>query len=183
MKFRYVMCGSFKPERYIYRHNGTDHRRLMIDIPMPFARETKEEAEQDSHFACRFMFSAEMREVVFVFYPHEGLEKFEDINGKPTLKVWVEGEPCYYMTYAEFKQLGGILWEMPSRMVCKFIPGSSEAEMLDQLKNFASQVPDDGYNIADTAVDVTFNELFPSLTPEDGPVYIDNESYCIVDVP
>lgn len=183
MGFRYMMGGFFEPERYEYRHNDTDHSGLMIDIPVPFVRETEEEAEKDSHFTCRFMFSDDIGDVVIVFYPNEQFEKVENINGRPALKVWVEGEPCYYMTYAEFKQLGGILWEMPSDMVGNFVPGSSEAEMLEQIKNFASQIPDDGYNIADTAVDVTFTDLFPSLTPEDGLVYIDDESYCIVEVP
>ena len=181
MKYRYMMSGSFTPEKYEYIHDGTDHRLLCIEIPAPYSRDSENEAMADGALTYRFV-SVE-GEVLIAVYPGEGFEAAVDDNGRKCLNVWTKGYPFHFYNYDEFKKLGGMIYEMPCSMISS-IPEPdelSEEEIVAQLEEWRQETEATSWNAGDYEVKVVFTELFTSLTPEDKPVYIDNEAYCIAE--
>lgn len=181
MKYRYIMSGSFIPEKYEHVHDGTDHRLLCIEIPAPYARNNENEAKKDGQLSYRFV-SVE-GEVLIAVYPGEDFELATDDNGRKCLSVWTKGVPFHFYNYDEFKRLGGMIYEMPSVMISDIpeLGELSEEEMIAYLEKRVKETETTPWDAGDYEAKATFTELFPSLTPKSKPVYIDDEAYCIVE--
>lgn len=177
MKYRYMMSGSFSPEKYKYIHEGTDHSLLCIDIPAPYARNSENEAKKDGQLSYRFV-SVE-GEVLIAVYPGEDFEVATDDNGRKCLNTWAKGRPFHFYNYDGFKKLGGMVYEMPESMIYRVPEDLNEDEIIARLEEQINNTKETSWNVGDYESKATFNELFPSLTPEDNPVYIDDEAYCI----
>lgn len=169
MKYRYLMYGTFTPNEYKYKHKNTVHDILSIEIPAPFSHPTEAEAMQDGHLAYRF--ASVNKEVIIAVYTNEDFTVSVDTKGWKHLKTWVEGEMICSYTYDQFKAMGGRIYEIPNSMMCSLPDGLEEIE---SKANSASENP----NYYET--DITFAELFPMLSEESKPIYIDNEAYAIV---
>ncbi len=182
MSYRYIMTRFIVPDIYEYRFDDTDHEGLNIEIPMPYTHDKKEAAQKDGRISCRF--AARNGDVVLAFFPSSHLETVEDTEDSSAFRELVDGDPCYYMTYDEFRKLGGVIWECPSIMCSPYIPGSSQEEIREQLENLAARTQEiDGEKVIRShAVDVTFSDLYPSLTSEGGLEYICGLSEHIAEV-
>lgn len=171
------MNGTFAPEKYKCVYTGTLQGMLSIEIPAPYARESKEEAIKDGQFTYRFV--CVEGEVLIAVYPGEAYQKYRDGNGVECLKVWTKGHPFHFYNYQEFKRLGGIIYEMPENMICQVSEHLSEEDLVAAINDWKSNANCEPAKIEDYEVKATFTELFPSLAPGDNPIYIDNEAYII----
>ncbi len=169
-KYRYMMSGSFVPENKKVFPENCDPALLGIDIPAPYNRDSEKEAMQDSHFSYRF--GVRDGEVVILVYPREEWEPAEDKEGRKYLHTWTVGEPVTYYKYKKFKELGGLIFAYPNGAICKAIT-------LEELNKWHEETKDFSWNAEDYVIEADFNKLFPSLTEEEKPVYIDNEAYFI----
>ena len=178
MKYRYVMCGTFTPETYEYVHEDTEHSFLGIEIPAPFARDTKEEAEKDNYFTYRFVSNGE--DVLIAVFSGEDCKVVQNAGFTKYLSVKTIGSPVYFYDYAKFKELGGIIFEIPNIMISKVpdIGNLSEEEVIGIIKALQNRKADE-FSVRDWEVECAFKELFPNLGKTDRPVYIDNEAFCI----
>ena len=179
MKYRYIMNGTFTPRQYEYRHKGTDQRILCIGIPSPYSHDSESEAMKDERFSYRFV--ASEGGVRIAVYPGEDFKVDIDKNGRKCFKTWTIGNPLHYYNYEEFKALGGIIYEMPGSMMCSLPDGLSEDEMIARLETWKSETMSASWKISDYETDASFDELFPDLTSEDRPIYIDDEAYFIAE--
>lgn len=146
------MGGTFTPESYVNCYENTFTEQLSVNIPSPFTHDSEEEAMKDGDFAYRFVSDGE--NVLIAIYERESWEPAIDKKGRKCINVWTEGKAFCYYTYEEFLRLGGKLYEWPEQQPM--------------------------WKEEDFKVDVSFNDLFPSLTRESKPVYIDNEAYIII---
>lgn len=178
MKYRYVMCGSFTPDAYRFKHKDTIHDMLSIEIPASFSHDTEKEVMQDGHLAYRFI--SLNKEVVIAVYANEGFTVNADTKGRKHLKTWVEGEMIRSYTYAQFKAMGGRIYEIPSSMMCCLPDDLNEQEALEKIEEWDSKTDAVPVNLTDYETDTTFIELFPMLSEKDRAVYIDNEAYTIM---
>ena len=177
MKYRYIMNGSFTPEKYEYIHDGTYHGLLCIDIPAPYFRDSKREAMADSSLSYRFV-SVE-GEVQIAVYPGEGFAPAADDSGHKCLYVWTTGRPLHLYNYDEFKKIGGMIYELPCSALFSISETEELKEIIAKLEERESETETTSWNMGDYEVKATFAELFPHLEPKDNPVYIDDEAYCI----
>lgn len=180
MKYRYIASGTFTPEKYECIHKGTKRDFLCIEIPSPFSYKNENEAMKDDSFSHRFVFAD--GEVKIAVYPGEDFEVDKDTNGRKYLKTWVKGKPFHFYNFEEFKTLGGMIFEMPSDMICRMpeTDSLSEDELVSKLEIWQSETRSISWNAKDYETNATFADLFPSLKPEDKPIYIDDEAYYIV---
>lgn len=178
MKYRYLMYGSFTPNEYKYKHTSTDHNMLSIEIPAPFSHDTEKEAMQDGHLAYRFI--SLNKEVVIAVYANEGFTVNADTKGRKHLKTWVEGEMICSYTYAQFKAMGGRIYEIPNSMMCCLPDDLDENEALEKIEEWDSKTGTVPVDLKDYETEATFTELFPRLSEESKPIYIDNEAYAII---
>jgi len=180
MKYRYMLSGTFTPEKYECIHKGTERDFLCIEIPSPFSYKNENEAMKDDSFSYRFVFVD--GEVKIAVYPGEDFEVNKDANGRKCLKTWVKGEPFHFYNFEEFKTLGGMIHEMPSDMIFHIseTDNLSEDELISKLEAWKSETKSTSWDEKDYETNATFTDLFPSLKPEDKPIYIDNEAYYIV---
>lgn len=178
MRYRYLMYGSFTPNEYKYKYTNTDHDMLSIEIPAPFSHDTEKEAMQDGHLAYRFI--SLNKEVVIAVYANEGFTVNADTKGRKYLKTWVEGEMICSYTYAQFKAMGGRIYEIPNSIMCCLPDDLDENEALEKIEEWDSKTGTVPVNLQDYETDTTFTELFPMLTERDKAVYIDNEAYAII---
>ena len=109
MKYRYRSIGSFTPETYGYSRKDASDTGLYIEIPSSFAHEKKEMAEADSTLAYRFISVG--GEVVIAIFPQEKYSQANLENGTMQPTIWTEGDPCYFLDYEQFKDLGGNISE------------------------------------------------------------------------
>ena len=180
MKYRYMMDGSFTPEKHKYVYESTNREVLCISIPAPFARDSEREAMRDGNIVYRFV-SVDGK-VKIAVYPGENFEVCEDSKGNKGLNIWTVGDIFHYYDYEEFKSLGGMIYELPACAMCTLPTDLSKEELMAKFDEFKDKIVSEPWNVEDYLVDVTFDELFPSLKPEDKPVYIDDEAYSIDEV-
>lgn len=175
MKYRYVMCGSFTPGEYRFKHKNTIHDILSIDVLAPFSHDTEKEAMQDGHLAYRFI--PLNKEVVIAVYANEGFTVNTDAKERKHLKTWVEGEMICSYTYSLLLKINN---EIPSSMMCCLPDDLNEKESIEKIEEWGSKAAAVPVNLKDYETDTTFTELFPMLSGKDNPVYIDNEAYTVI---
>ena len=179
MKCRYVMCGSFVPERHKYLNKDADTHFLYIEIPAPFIRDNEAEAEKDGKLAYRFAYvDGEVRIVVF---PEEKSKVFTDENGQKYLKTWTVGKLIHSYGYETFREIGGMVYEQPSSLTYMLSDDMSENEIVSGIEEWEKNTEKISVDWEKYKVKATFNELFPKMTADSKPVYIDNEMYYIVE--
>ena len=145
-KFRYIMSGMFYP---------TNGHTYEIDIPSPYLRDSKEDAEKDSIYGYRFIKNVDGNPVVAVF---EG-EDFDVVkeNEKKQVYARVTGNIIKTYNFDTFIKEGGVI-----RMLKPEVEGSGfingETDFLDTNE--------------------TFKDVFPNMEWYK-TYYIDNEAYYI----
>ena len=156
------MLKSKKQYRYVMggMFTPTDGEEYEINIPSPFLHDTEAEAMKDSGFGYRFVWLDDAKGPELIIYENESFEVIEEDNEKH-LKVWVEGNVLKTYTFEEFKTAGGYIRMLKPE--CKGL-GFINAET----------------DFVDT--DKTFRDVFPGMKKQK-LYYIDNEAYCIVEVP
>lgn len=153
MGYRYIMCHGFSSPVY-------KDKLLSIEIPVPFLRDTKEEAMKDGSIGVRFnCINDNGKENIYIsFYPGEDFKVSNKANGEKQLSVWTVGVPFYHMDYEEFRKLGGGI----------FINHLNE-------NGFYYYDPENEEQICKDS----FNDLFPDRHVGMKPIYIDSEAYSI----
>ena len=145
MKYRYILSGMFRSQHGNYYE---------INIPAPWIRDSKEQAEADDGCGYKFIPNEEQKPVVAVF----PTEKFCLASDKKSLNVWTEGKPIATYDFDTFKREGGYIRRLKDEKEgCSFINGETDFEDTDE----------------------TFEALLPDIQ---GKVYIDDEAYWIQEI-
>lgn len=172
MKYRYIMSGSFEPQNKSFLQ---DFPLLTIDIPCPHLRRSYKEAMKDNHFVYRFGYREGQVGILVIQHKTQCV-----IAKKRTKYIEIPPICITFYDYVRFKQLGGIIYNIPKEVFCTIDPSISE-ENFEKFKQWAeSEKPD--WEPKDYEVLATFNDLFPSLHEGSSPVYIDDEAYRVEEV-
>lgn len=149
IKYRYIMCGMFIP---------TDGEVYEIEIPSPFAYDSKEDCMKDECFGYRFLLLDERKGPEIVIYEKEDFYPIED-NDNEYLAVQLTGNGISFYSFDEFISSGGRI---------RMLRPEAKNNSCFQTEDFIE-------------TDKTFIDVFPNIEP-DKLYYIDSESYFIEEI-